>query len=211
MKVTIVIATCGSEEWKELGDRAMSDVQFRFHTPVIRVHLPEASVSEARNVGLEQVRTEYVCFLDADDSLEWPYFNFIPEHDVTATSITYQNKTAPLIPKVWAHEQHRSKYHRGHCSGDCLPDGNWVHIGAIIRTEAIKAIGGFKEWPVYEDWALFLELQQSGFTFGRRQESVYKATVRDTPGHRNQSLPLREKNLIHEDIYEKITGKKYEN
>lgn len=210
MRVTVVVATCGSDEWQKLGDEAGFALAFK-NVDIIRVHLPHGTVSEARNEGLRNVNTEYVCFLDADDTLSERYFNFIPEYDITATSITYQNRTTPKIPKVWTHERQNFKHHRGNCVGECLLDGNWIHVGAIIRTEAVKAIGGFKEWPVYEDWALFLELQQAGYTFGRREESVYKASVRNTPGHRNQSLPIGEKNKIHENIYEQLTGRKYEN
>lgn len=211
MRVTVVVATCGTDEWKRLGDEAVADFRDSQTVPVIRVHLPNGTVSEARNAGLAKVMTDYVCFLDADDSLAGSYFGFIPQHDVTVTAISYQNRTAPMIPKVWTHESHRKNYHKGNCFSECLLDGNWVHVGAIIKTSVIKAIGGFKEWPVYEDWALFLELQQNGASFGRSERSVYKASVRATPGHRNQSLPIREKNNIHVQIYESITGNKYEN
>lgn len=168
------------------------------------------TVAQARNIGLSRVETEYVVFLDADDALHADYLKFEPKDDITATSITYRDRTSPIIPRVWTHERRPFKYHDGDCTAECLPDGNWVHVGAIIRTEAIRSVGGFKEWPVYEDWALFLELQQAGYSFGRHPESVYRASVRQTPGHRNQSLPLAEKNKIHEQIYERLTGKKYE-
>lgn len=199
--VTVVVATHGSGNWKYMGDQAAHSA-LETGAKVVRVHLQQGTVAEARNAGLAQVTTEWVVFLDADDALDPDYFERVkPTADVMATQIKYRHSYQPMMPKVWQHENIRGKLHAGYCSADCLIDGNWVHIGAIVRTDAVRSIGGFKEYPVYEDWALFLELQQAGYTFDRAMDSVYLAGIRLNDSHRNSSLPLIERNKIHERIY----------
>lgn len=206
MNVTVVVATCGNDEWLEMGNKAADSI---YIPGIVRIHLPKGTVSEARNKGLSKVKTEYVCFVDADDTLKHGYFGFEPTEDVTVTSIRYKNKGEPQIPKVWAHEVYGKKQHNYACHGDCLIDGNYIHIGAIVKTKLAKEIGGFHEYPVYEDWDFWLRLQQHGATFGQYPESIYEASVRENNNHRNQSMPKSERNKIHEQIYEDVTGKKW--
>jgi len=202
--VTVVVATHGSNEWKEMGDIALESA-IKTGAKTVRVHLDNGTLAEARNKALEKVDSEYVVFLDADDDLDSNYFIDLEPTDVTVTSISYPGRV-PRIPKVWRHDAK----HLGDCTAECLIEGNWVHIGAVIRTKLIKDIGGFKEYPVYEDWALFLSLQQKDAVFSIHPKSIYKASVRQSPGHRNSSMPIAERNKVHEQIYEDIIGLKYE-
>lgn len=206
MNVTIVIATCGDETWKSMGDLAYQSIEGN----IIRVHEPDMTVSQVRNYALRFVNTKYVCFVDADDTLAKGYFDFEPVEDVTVTSIRYKFSGEPMIPKVWLHEAYGKKQHKYACKGDCLPDGNYIHVGAIVRTELVKEKGGFDEYPVFEDWALWLKLYKNGATFGRHPESVYEASVRENNNHRNRSIPRLERNKVHEKIYEDIMGKKWQ-
>lgn len=202
--VTVVVATCGSRQWQVMGDEAILSAHDT-GAKTVRIHLDQGTVSEARNAGLAEVTTEYVVFLDADDALEPDYFERVqPTADILATQIKYRQHIRPTMPRVWAHDFDPMKRHEGCCTASCLVDGNWVHIGAIIRTEAIRSVGGFQEYPVYEDWALFLALQQAGYTFGVAMNSVYLAAVRSNTAHRNSSLPILERNKIHERIYKDL-------
>jgi len=200
--VTVVIATHGDDTWRIMGNEAQMLLPMEWRT--IRVHEKNMSLAQVRNYGLSKVETDYVVFLDADDNLSPDYFNDVtPTTDVTVTSVSYNGNT-PSIPLVWAHEYIPAMRHQGACEATCLLDGNYIHIGAIIRTEAIRAVGGFDEYPVYEDWALWLKMQQNGATFANHPESIYLAAVRESPGHRNKSLPRVERNKIHEQIYRDI-------
>lgn len=198
--VTVVIPTCGSDEWRLMGEAALNNVR-RIGVRAKHIHLPNGTVSEARNAGLDSVTTEYVVFLDADDDLRGDYFIGINlTADVTATAIQYDALIGPQVPRVWLHENQGYKPHPGPCTGDCLVDGNYIHIGAFIRVAAAKAAGGFREYPVYEDWALYLAMQQNGATFDTHYASVYLANTRHNANHRNKAIPLHERNLIHESI-----------
>lgn len=204
MKVTVIIATCGGEEWSRMGDEALISIKDRFPVEIIRVHKHDKSLAETRNYALGLVSTEYVCFVDADDTIKDGYFDFEPTSDVTVTAISYNGNEA-TIPPVWYHMRGRKGYHEGECTSECLVDGNYIHIGAIMKTSAAKDFK-FREYPVYEDYAWWLELQQNGLTFSKRPESVYKASVRENKNHRNRSMTLTERNKVHMQIYEDITG-----
>jgi len=199
--VTVVVASYGDPTyWLPLADRAAKSVPPG--VPVVRVHQDDATLAQVRNAGLAHVATEWVVFLDADDELTADYFDQIGEADVQVTAISYSRDgrtwTQPRIPKVWAHDNGRG--HDGPCEPECLPDGNYVHIGAILRTEKVREIGGFAEWPVYEDYDAFLRLWRAGATFENRPDIVYRAHQDADRTHRNKSLPIRERNQVHRDI-----------
>jgi glycosyltransferase involved in cell wall biosynthesis len=198
--VTVVVPTCGSDEWFHMGNQAAENAE-KLGVKVLRVHIPTGTVSQARNAGLYGVKTKYVVFLDADDDLAPNYFEGVELNaDVIATAIQYNEQVGVQVPRVWLHENQGYKPHDGPCEGDCLPDGNYIHIGAFIRVEAARAVGGFREYPVYEDWALYLAMQQNGATFDTHYASVYLANTRQNENHRNKAIPLHERNLIHEGI-----------
>lgn len=198
--VTVVVPTCGGDEWLHMGNQAAENVE-KMGIKVLRVHIPLGTVSQARNAGLYQVKTKYVVFLDADDDLDSRYFdNVVLTADVTATAIQYSDLIGPQIPRVWLHEHQGYKPHDGECTGECLPDGNYIHIGAFINVKAALAVGGFRDYPVYEDWALYLAMQQNGATFDTHYSSVYLANTRENVNHRNKAIPLEQRNLIHEGI-----------
>lgn len=198
--VSIVVATCGTPQWQRMGDMAAVGASAT-GAKVIRVHSDNGTVSGARNAGLEQVTTEYVVFLDADDNIRPDYFDGVePNADVIATSIEYLGMSFPIMPDVWAHEYYPHLKHEGHCHADCLVDGNYIHVGAIARASAVRAVGGFKEYPVYEDWALWLAIYKNGGTFDSHEQSVYVANARFNDNHRNRSIPLADRNVVHEQI-----------
>lgn len=194
--VTVIVATFGSEDWKSAGDEAeLTAVNAGVKT--IRLHLDNGTLAQARNEALQKVDTEYVCFLDADDSLPIDYFNFTPKEDITATKISYSGN-APQRLYVHRHNSPGSGHFGRLCQPECLKLGNYIHIGAIIRTEIAKRIK-FREYSVYEDWAYFLEQYINGATFGY-SDSVYLAATRKNANHRNSGTPMDERNAVHAQI-----------
>jgi cellulose synthase/poly-beta-1,6-N-acetylglucosamine synthase-like glycosyltransferase len=51
-------------------------------------------------------------------------------------------------------------------------------IGTAIRLSLFRQLGGFWEWPAWEDWALFLAAHRRGAVLTHVPEAVYYATVR---------------------------------
>lgn len=176
MDVTVVVATYGDEAWMDLArQRAVPSARAQ-GVPVKMAHVAsEHGLHQARNDGLAMVDTEFVCFLDADDELEPHYFERMEgvTADLRAPSVRYMVDGRPN--RLWMPQV---PGHRHACVGECLRDGNWLVIGTVARTEVVRNVGGFKDWPLYEDWDLFLRCYLAGATVAAVPRAVYRAHVR---------------------------------
>lgn len=192
MDVTVVVATYGSDEWAARAQTALASVP----AVVPTVHYHGASLAQARNACVELVSTEWVIHLDADDHLEEPgYIEALAagSADLRAPAVRYVRdgrRQQPYVPKVAGH--------RHECQADCLRDGNWLVIGSAVRTEMVRAVGGWREWPVYEDWDLFQRCWLAGATVEAIPNAIYQASVR--PDSRNRGPSIEEKNRVHHEI-----------
>lgn len=192
MGVSVVVGTYGHTDWKHLArERAIPSVPEGI--PVHHVHA--ASLAEARNGGLAQVETEWVVHLDADDELEVGYFDHLSRGvaDLRAPAVRYvrgPRERAAYVPRVAGHDHD--------CSAACLVDGNWLVVGTMARTELLRSVGGWEDWPLYEDWAIWLRCYLDGATIEALPAAVYRAHV--SPASRNRSPAISFKNRVHEDI-----------
>jgi glycosyltransferase involved in cell wall biosynthesis len=194
MDITICIASFGHPKWKELVRRRALPSVKQFDVPVVVYH--GTSLHEARNTCLERTQTEWVCFLDADDELEPGFIKAMEtgSADVRAPSVRYVRPGAmngqARVPKVWNHSHN--------CVAECLPKGNWLVVGSLVRTELVRTVGGWKDWPVYEDWDLWLRCHLAGASFEAIPSAVYRAWA--MPKSRNQSLNVQERDKVHYKI-----------
>ena len=193
MDVTICVATYGDREWADLANRRA--IPSAKNQPGVVVHYHGATLHEARSELLAVVTTPWVCFLDADDELEPGYIG----HTAAGTA----DIRVPSVRYVTADNHPRSSYtprvagHRHDCTGECLPEGNWIVIGAVVRTDIAQRVG-WREWACYEDWDLWLRCWQAGATIGRTPEAVYRAHVRS--GSRNRAGSPAERLETHRQI-----------
>lgn len=193
MEVTICIGTFGEDSWIDLaGERAIPSARAQ-GVPVLHYH--RETLAQARNAALTAASTERVIFLDADDELDEGYVEALSRGsaDVRAPAVSYVKGTRrrpPYVPRVPGHEHD--------CEAGCLRDGNWLVIGSSIPTKLAREVGGFKEWPIYEDWCLFQRLWLAGASFEAIPEAVYLATWR--ADSRNRAPEMAFKNRIHREI-----------
>lgn len=197
MDCTICIATFGSTEWLARGQALQEAMDARFDEPVIFCH--GETLAQARNAALAGVTTEYVVHLDADDELEPGYLEAMAAGtaDVRAPAVRYvQDGRAhePRIPQVFGH-RHR-------CRAECLPQGNFIAVGACVRTELLRQVGGWEEWPLYEDWAAWWRCWRAGGTVESIPSAVYRATWR--PDSRNRAPSPEEKDRVHRQIVDSV-------
>lgn len=195
MDVTVCVATFGDSSWVELAEQRALPSAEALGVPTLHVHAH--TLHEARNDALNVVTTEHVCFLDADDELEAGYFDRIAKSDadIRVPSVRYMRnnfRAAERMPQVAGHTHA--------CTADCLAYGNWIVIGAVAPTELLRQIGGFRDFPVYEDWDLWLRAWKAGATIEACPAAVYRAHVRRDS--RNRGPAQEVKNAAHRDIAE---------
>jgi GT2 family glycosyltransferase len=192
--VTVVVATFGNIEWSRLARHRAIPSAEALGVQIVAVH--GETLHTARNTGLDQVDTPWVVFLDADDQLEAGYLDAMAagHADVRAPAVRYIHRggrCAPLrIPRVAGH---------GHdCHGGCLPEGNWIVVGAAVRTALVRRVGGWRDFRWSEDWDLWLRCWLAGGTVQTVPNAVYRAYLR--PDSRNRALSGVQRLATHREI-----------
>jgi glycosyltransferase involved in cell wall biosynthesis len=198
MSITVAVATYGDDIWLEYAQRAIASVANQ--APVIHVH--GVNLADARNEALAQVKTEYVIHLDADDTLLPGYVNamLLGTADVRVPMVQnmHNNHRTPYSLNVYGHRHSR-------CQPACLLQGNYIVVGAAVRTELAREVGGWWDEPLYEDWSLWLRCQQAGASFEHIADAFYGFHQR--PGSRNNSgEAYNDRNGWHQRILSSILG-----
>lgn len=184
--VTVVVATYGNESvWGPRSLVAVASAIASGADDVISVH--GTSLHDSRNGAVARVETEWMIHLDADDTLPPGYCDVTrdligcdPVADVHVPAVAYTRggrRGQPGIPRVSGHTHD--------CEGECLPYGNWIVIGAPVRARFVRDTGGWRDWPVYEDWCMWLRMFKAGAVFRRAPGLVYEAVTR--PRGRNRA------------------------
>ena len=159
--ISVIIATYG-DEWIanhqseiQWALRSASEQSFKA-VEVIRIH--RDTLHEARNSGAKQAKGHRLVFLDGDDWLE-PNFcrKIVESEDVLQPLTKYSEGPNTGIATMPSYLEPR----------DDLLDGNHLIVGCPVKREMFLDVGGFDDWPVYEDWALWLKMRKAGATFGR--------------------------------------------
>lgn len=196
---SIVIATFGELKWKDQAlDRAIPSAK-SFNIPVYYNH--EKTLHEARNAGLAQVKTEFVCHLDADDELESGFFDHISKvgGDLRPPSIRYVPSDVAEMPKVAGHSHN--------CMAECLEFGNWMVVGTVARTQLLKDVGWWKDCETFEDWELWMRCWLAGAKITPVPDAVYRAY--STPQGRCRNRSQKEINRICREIQKANLPHKY--
>lgn len=176
---TVVIGTYGSDVWSRMAIRRAVPSARAQGVPVLHEHC--TTLAEARNLALSKVETEYVVHLDADDELEPGYIEAMSkvDADIIVPRVKYVrsrgNITPPFFLRVYGHDHE--------CVGECLRFGNYIVIGAGVRTR-IAQEHGWEEFGWSEDWAMWARCWKAGATIERAPDAVYRAYRR--VGSRNR-------------------------
>ncbi|MEX5637405.1 glycosyltransferase [Parafrankia sp. FMc2] len=187
MDVTVAIGTFGLPCWSDLArSRAVPSAE-ALGVPVVHHHAD--TLHDARNGALALVDTEWVIHLDADDELEAGYVDAMAagSADVRAPAVRYIHSrtraSTPAVPTVAGH---------GHaCEAACLLAGNWLVVGALVRTALVRQVGGWRDFAWSEDWDLWLRCHLAGASFEAIPAAVYRAHVRRDSRNRAPSRQAR--------------------
>ncbi len=171
--VSVIIPVFGDRKfWQPLADRAMRSAMEQTHEPNrVIVHYAD-SLSLARNVPANFVKTDWLCFLDADDELDPAYLQ-------EALMLRGGDVRYPKVGIVRdGHRGEPTSYH----PVDLL-QMNYVVVSALVRRELFIRAGGFRELPFYEDWDLWLRCRRLGATIVHSPGSTL--WVHQRPNSRN--------------------------
>jgi cellulose synthase/poly-beta-1,6-N-acetylglucosamine synthase-like glycosyltransferase len=69
----------------------------------------------------------------------------------------------------------------------------------MARTELLRKVGGWRDWPLYEDWDLWLRCHLAGATFEAIPRAIYRAHAR--VDSRNRAPDRAARLAAHEAIH----------
>lgn len=186
MDVTIAVATFGDPSWVNLAQQRAIPSAAKLGVPVIHRHAD--TLHDARNACVDSVDTEWMVHLDADDELEAGFLDALlaGTADLRAPAVRYVkglHLPAPIMPKVAGHDHM--------CSAACLPYGNWLVVGTLVRPQLVRDVGGWRDFPWSEDWDLWVRCWQAGATIEAIPQAVYRAHVRRDSRNRGLARSAR--------------------
>lgn len=193
MDLTVITGTFGDFSWQHLARTRTWPSVVQEKLPWRHVH--GDTLAKARNAALAKVETEWVCCVDADDELEPGYAEAMARGtaDVRGPMALYVHGARERLwhPRVAGH------HHT--CSADCLPEGNWLLVGSVVRTELLRRAGGWRDFDWSEDWDTWLRCRAAGATFELIEDAIYRAHF--DPHSRNRGASQAVKAACHEQIH----------
>lgn len=174
MTVSIIVGTFGDlEHWGKVAERALASAHAQ-SSPAEVIWSHAVSLQEARNSGAAKAGGDWLVFLDADDELDPGYVEAMEagigdlRQPSTIGEVDGRLDAAPvLIPKKR------------------LLEGNYMVIGSMCRHDQFDAVGGFDDWPIYEDWDLWIRLWLNGAILAPCPKAIYRVHV-NASGRNNQ-------------------------
>ena len=171
---SIVVATFGHPRWSALARfRAIPSAKRQTTSAQLIVEHGEA-LHSARNDGASRAEGEWLIFLDADDELDRGY---------VAAMLAAAGPDVDLIQP--ATKLAGSRHPPALMEPKPLLTGNYLVIGTAVRASLFADVGGFEEWPMYEDWDLWLRCVQAGARIGAAPSAIYRWWP--SPGGRNDA------------------------
>jgi hypothetical protein len=129
-----------------------------YHRPKTRVVRSEhRGLAAARNIALRHARGRYVTALDADDRLDPTFLEktlAVLEGDPSLAFASCWLRTFGDEDWVWRQES---------CEFPALLAECTVATCALVRREALDAVGAYDEAMISEDWELWIRLVERGY------------------------------------------------
>lgn len=180
--VGVVVATYGDIEWRNRGSVAAESATNQ-SVPTAVIHVHGETLAAARNIGAARLQTDWLVFLDGDDTLDHHYIEAMQEHA--------GDQPALLQPStLGVYADGREDEHAVLIPQRPLHTGNFMVIGTAIRRDQFQRVGEFLDWPLYEDWCLWIRAWQDGAIFIPTPDAIYRVGVneagRNKPEQREQ-------------------------
>jgi glycosyltransferase involved in cell wall biosynthesis len=195
----VCVATYGADRWRALAaERAVPSAADADETIVI--HQPGGSLASARNHAADIATADWLVFLDGDDELTPGYLAAIQPH------ATGRRLLVPRVQYITRTGKPEGKpFYHGRVD---MRDGNWMVIGTAVPRDVFHEVGGFEEWPIYEDWAFFARCVRAGCEPVEVPAAVYVA--HRGVGSRNHAKSRLERTYWHQAIGHAVWPESYE-
>lgn len=178
--ISVIIGTYGDiGHWSELARRAVRSAQAQTFEPEGIYYNHGLSLHEARNEAAERAAGEWLCFLDADDELHPDYLR----HMTVAIESSSMGWDLLLQPATLGVVNGREDPVSCVIPKKPLLDGNYMVIGTVVRRSSFLYAGGFRDFPCYEDWDLWIRMALNGARHVAVPLAVYRVHV--SQGSRN--------------------------
>lgn len=185
---SILICTYGDEDWVDLAySRAYPSALAQGALEVVVHHDPGGTLADSRNQAAADAEGEWLCFLDADDELADDYLEFMAEAWMLG-AIT-DDWSPLLVPAVsYVNPQGKAMPPRVLNDGRPLGEVNRAVIGTLVRRSLFLELGGFRDLPALEDWALWMACERAGSRLVDVPAAVYRVWARPMSRNSDQSL-----------------------
>lgn len=184
MKIGLVVATFGSEEWAARGERTLEKVRDP-HPYYEFIHVHGKSLGEARNKGARYLTlahdVSHLVFLDADDDLSPHYLTEMAESSSLRTMGIYRPSTLGVYPDG-STDDYPVLIPRTHMGA-----GNCIVLGAMCDAWLFDEVGGFDvHLPALEDWDLWIKMILMGAEVHDAPRAVYRVGVSEDSRNKNR-------------------------
>lgn len=202
--IAVCTGTFGEpDHWKALVEgRAWPSVERQTLRPVRYSWRHDTNLCGARNGAAEEPchpgsareqvpDAEWLCFLDADDELD-PHFIAAMAAATDGLTGDWLLQPATLGIHPDGHEDSAPVV----IPTKRLLDGNFMVISTLIRADQFRRLGGFEDWPIYEDWDLWLRAWRDGAQFKAVPDAILRVHV--NPNSRNAGDRATQVRLYHQ-------------
>lgn len=185
--VTVIIPISGDlNRWAEIAQRAYDSAVAQTYPAKEVIISSGKTLTEARNKTAMEADTEFLVFLDADDELDSHYL----EQMVAGSGDLRQPSTLGIVDG-------REDPEPVLIPSKPLITGNYLVIGTMVRRELFAQVGGFRDWPMYEDWELFIRCWLEGATITACPQAIYRVHVNaDSRNNQHRTLQIETYNQI---------------
>lgn len=173
--ITVCIGTYGDHgHWSALAARAMASVERQTVRPDNVRWFHGTKLHEARNCAAHGEQAEWLCFLDADDELDERYL------EAMYATVSGLDEPALVQPAtLGVYPDGREDAAAVLIPAKPLFDGNYMVIGTLVRRDQFQRLGGFREWPCYEDWDLWIRCWLDGAKLLSCPNAIYRVHVNE--------------------------------
>lgn len=190
-RIAVVIATFGDRaKWMPLVQRASASVSAQLRPADYVIWSHEDTLQHARNWGAAQTQdADWFVFLDADDELDPLYLLAMERATQDIGPCICRPRTLGVVDGV---EDDEAVF----IPERNLDVANYIVIGAMVPALEFFTFGGFADYPMLEDWALWRTLVRAGIPVVDVPDAIYRIHVRENSRNTDEQL--------HREVYARI-------